>query len=77
MVYEFEEIGTGEKQLPDLWPGSEREIPRLDPGGVTVGSQGHFAPGRNPAPTTTDLPPARQEMDVRPFIRGRQSRPRL
>ena len=50
-------LGTGEKQVPDLWPSGEREILLPDPGGVTVDSQGHFAPGRNPAPATTDLRP--------------------
>ena len=67
----------GEKQVPDLWPGDEREILLLDPGGVTVGSQGHFAPGRNSTPTTTDLRPGWgvAERDVWPFIQGRQSRP--
>ena len=33
------------------------EISLLDPGGGTVGSQGHFAPGRNSTPTTPSSAP--------------------
>ena len=48
---------NGREASSRLWPRGEREILLLDPGGVTVGSQGHFAPGKNPA--HHDRPPPR------------------
>ena len=56
---ESSSLGTGEKQLPELEPGGEREIPPPDPEGVPVVSQGARRPWRGvrrPTPPPTSAP---------------------